>query len=145
MADSKKPIEPPEPTGGTAADQQDQRANERVVPDARPEGALDEQEFGIDHVNAQADGRRAQVQGILDDAEARDEQADVRDCVAAGRDSAADLESFLDPDTDYSASLQARRSAAMDRSDSRVDRLSAADDRSKLTPDHNARADGDDG
>jgi hypothetical protein len=83
-----------------------------------------------------SDERRAQVQRVLDDADARDEQADVRDSVAADRDGAADRESFLDPDSDHNASLRARRSAAMDRSDSKDDRVSAADDRTELTPDH---------
>ncbi|TPG14951.1 hypothetical protein [Pedococcus bigeumensis] len=87
--------------------------------------------------------RRAQVQRVLDDADARDEQADVRDSVAADRDGVADRESFLDPDSDYDASLRARRSAAMDRSDSKDDRASAAEDRSELTPDHDPPTDRD--
>ncbi|MEO6413295.1 MAG: hypothetical protein ABIO48_11990 [Pedococcus sp.] len=98
---------------------------------------------GSGHGGTASDERRAQVQRVLDDADARDEQADVRDSVAADRDGAADRESFLDPDSDYNASLRARRSAAMDRSDSQDDRASAADDRTELTPDHDPPTDRD--
>ena len=80
--------------------------------------------------------RRAEVQRLLDDAEARDEQADVRDTVAAARDNAGDLESFLNPSVDYDALLDARRAAARDRTYSKGDRLNAADDRSKLATEH---------
>ncbi len=80
--------------------------------------------------------REAEVQILLDDAEARDHEADQRDSAAVERDEATALESFLDPDSDFDAVLLTRRAAASDRYASKGDRLSAADDRTNLSSDH---------
>ena len=97
---------------------------------------MDNHPTPTEDVDEGSSARQAEVQGLLDDAETRDEQADVRDSIAAARDNAGDLESFLDPSTDYDAVLRARRAASRDRTDSKGDRLSAADDRAKLAPGH---------
>jgi hypothetical protein len=82
--------------------------------------------------------RNAPVQARLDEAKTRDEQADLRDSIAAERDRAAELKAFLDPSADYDAALRGRHAAALDRADARRDRLSAADDRSMLAPEHDS-------
>jgi hypothetical protein len=71
---------------------------------------------------------------ILDAAQRRDVDAEVRDEISVERDRAADLEAFIsrDGDNGYGADLPARRHAARDRSDAKGDRTAAADDRVAL-------------
>ena len=85
------------------------------------------------HDAARAD-RKERQDGILADAEARDDVADARDDAAERRDEAASLDAFL-KDDEYTDRLPARREAAQDRLSSKTDRESAADDRDQLTDD----------
>lgn len=79
---------------------------------------------------------RLEVAGeILEAADLRDIEADVRDDTSVKRDRDADLAAFLqsqDPDS-YGSDSPGRRHAALDRLHAKDDRASAADDRHSLT------------
>ena len=118
------------PVGGTheresAADQRQRDADRR-------EAALDAREEIVRAQEVASAERRREEQSIIDEAVARDGQADARDDKADDRDRTASLESFLH-DADLSSGAKARRAAGLDRSDSKDDRISAAVDRSRLT------------
>ena len=122
----------PSDAGVPADSQRGRHADERDAAADERESHLRAREVRAQAKEALEASRRGEVLGILDAAEARDEQADARDAAAGDRDSAASLHSFLNDD-EYDATLKARRSAAMDRSDAHTDRDSSAVDRSRLT------------
>jgi hypothetical protein len=72
---------------------------------------------------------------ILEAADLRDIEADIRDDTSVERDRAADLAAFVQPqDGDsYGSDNPGRRHAALDRLHAKGDRASAADDRHSLT------------
>jgi hypothetical protein len=119
-------------------------ADEREILLDDREKLLDERERLLDADEVQADARAAyrvdrqdRDQGILADAQQRDNQAEARDDAANERDRSTSQHSFLHDD-EYDAALKARRSSALDRMDSQTDRTSAASDRSRLTEDDSA-------
>ncbi len=106
-------------------DRRDPTSTEREV-------ELDAREVVTQAREALQDDRERKTLGILANAEARDEAAEVRDAIADERDEAASLEAFRGH---YGSVNKSRRMAAMDRLSSKSDRTSSSDDRSTLSGD----------
>ena len=114
----------PRRTGPDEAGQREADADERErIADAR-DYLADAREEG----NA---NREIEVDAILAAAEARDDQATLRDTEADKRDMAANLDAFLS-DVDDAQEYHARSLAKRDRMSSRGDRIASGTDRAKL-------------
>ena len=121
----------PGPHGGRAP-----MRDPRDAPEREPDADEREADRGSHRVpdvadESARDARRRQQRDIVENAEARDEQAGARDSSAERRDRDASLSGFLGHDS-FGDSLRSRRWAALDRLQSKDDRMSAAFDRSEM-------------
>lgn len=113
---------------------------ERAVGIREAAAAVREADLAVREARAAArDVDRAERHGvdqaILDGADQRDQEAEVRDETADRRDSAASLAAFLADGSaaDFGAALRQLRFAAVDRIDAKEDRTCAEQDRTDLT------------
>ena len=96
-----------------------------------------------DEVKAALADRLEAAEKILEAADVRDVEADIRDDASVQRDQAADLTTFVHPEDGdpYGSDNAGCRHAALDRVHAKDDRASAADDRQALTEDPDTNPD----